>query len=112
MSASDHATKLAEWRDARGLSQRKVAELIGLSLPAYKRLERGELPRPRLAYFVNASIVLDVPLEVLIDEDYLTWRRLSDTRDDAPAPPHSFPAEMLVTEEWEQRDWEGYPDSA
>jgi transcriptional regulator with XRE-family HTH domain len=85
-----------------------MAALMGLSLPAYKRFERGRITRPRLAHFVNASITLDVPLELLIDDDYLSRRSLSDKK--LTSPPWDANAEIRVTSEWEQRRPPEYPE--
>lgn len=82
-----------------------MAEQMGLSLPTYKRFDRGEIVRPPLAYFVNASIILEVPLECLIDARYLYWQSLDN--DDSGKDPQliNAEAEFRETEEWRRRNW-------
>jgi hypothetical protein len=76
-----------------------MAEEMGLFLPAYKRFERGEIPSAKLGYDVNASIVLDVPLEQLLDRELLRWHTLKGRSSDYEGEI----AEISATKEWEQR---------
>jgi transcriptional regulator with XRE-family HTH domain len=66
-------TKLARLRVARGLSQAEMAELTGIPEGTYWKLERGRYPNPRIRHLVNCAIVLDVSLEELAEDDWLTW---------------------------------------
>ena len=82
-----------------------MAEQMGLSLPTYKRFDRGEIKRPPLAYFVNASIILDVPLERLIDPQHLHWQSLGiEELAGDPELKHGE-AEIRETEKWRSRNW-------
>lgn len=92
-------TELAMWRRNRGPTQKRMAEQMGISLATYKRFERGDIARPPLAYFVNASILLDVPLERLIDQRHLEWQPL-DGSDDATHPD----ARIRASDEWLARN--------
>jgi transcriptional regulator with XRE-family HTH domain len=71
-------TRLAQARIERGLSQREMAEATGLSQQTYWRLERGRMSNPPLRYLVNCSIVLQLPLEELLEPVWLKWLDLGD----------------------------------
>jgi transcriptional regulator with XRE-family HTH domain len=77
-------TKLAHVRMRRGVSQKQLAEAIGISEPTYARLERGKMTSPPLGYLVNAALALDVPLDDLIED---RWREWHELRADRPVPP-------------------------
>jgi hypothetical protein len=49
----------------------------------YWRLERGKTKDPRLGLLVNCALALNVPLEGIAEEEWLTWP-IFDV--DAPAP--------------------------
>jgi transcriptional regulator with XRE-family HTH domain len=67
-------TRLAELRVDRGVPQRTMAELLGMGLTAYQKLERSEEPNPRLRHLVNAAEVLKVELDELIEPEWLEWQ--------------------------------------
>jgi transcriptional regulator with XRE-family HTH domain len=56
--------RLKEFRKARGLSQVRLAELIGVSPRVYNRWERG-IATPRLDTVVQIADILDVSLDEL-----------------------------------------------
>ena len=57
------AGKVAERRQARGLSQRELAELVGTTQSAIARLERGGRP-PRIDTLLRIADALDCDLVV------------------------------------------------
>lgn len=57
------ADKVAERRQARGLSQRELAELVGTTQSAIARLERGGRP-PRIDTLLRIADALDCELVV------------------------------------------------
>jgi ribosome-binding protein aMBF1 (putative translation factor) len=57
------ADKVAERRQARGLSQRELAELVGTTQSAIARLERGGRP-PRIDTLLRIAEALDCDLSV------------------------------------------------
>jgi transcriptional regulator with XRE-family HTH domain len=57
------ADKVAERRQARGLSQRELAELVGTTQSAIARLERGGRP-PRIDTLLRIADALDCDLVV------------------------------------------------
>jgi transcriptional regulator with XRE-family HTH domain len=62
-----------------------MVEATGMSRSAYWRLERGLTPNPPLRHLTNCAIVLGVPVEELIEEEWrTTWLQLSE---DGPATP-------------------------
>jgi transcriptional regulator with XRE-family HTH domain len=77
-------TKLADARLRGGLTQAEMAELTGISLPHYRRLERGQLRNPPLRFLVNCAIVLHVDLLDVVDDEWLQWMPF-DARH--PTPP-------------------------
>jgi len=78
-------TKLARVRLASGLTQRDLAEATGISRSAYWRLERGRTVNPPLRHLTNCALVLGVPVEELIEDEWLTaWLQLAP---DGPAAP-------------------------
>ena len=59
------ADKVAARRQARGLSQRELAELVGTTQSAIARLERGGRP-PRIDTLLRIADALDCELEVTL----------------------------------------------
>lgn len=80
-------TKIARRRLRLGLKQRQVAEMTGIPVRQLRRLEKGEIERPPLAYLVNLAMVLDVenPLD-LAEDSWVEWQVL-DARAATPPPP-------------------------
>jgi transcriptional regulator with XRE-family HTH domain len=84
-------TRLARVRLASGLTQRDLFEATGMSRSVYWRLERGRIDNPPLRHLTNCAIVLGVPVEELIEDEWrTTWLQL--TPDGPTAPPD--PAEL------------------
>lgn len=52
------ATRLADYRTERGISQRDVAELLGVSQPTVGLLERGVIYDPHLSMLRKLAVVL------------------------------------------------------
>lgn len=78
-------TKLARARLASGFTQRDLVEATGIARSTYWRLERGRIPNPPLRYLTNCALVLGVPADELIEEEWrTTWLQLTP---DAPAEP-------------------------
>jgi transcriptional regulator with XRE-family HTH domain len=75
---------LARVRMARGLTQEELADVIGISLPTYRRLERKGMENPGLRYLVNAAQALGADLNLLIEDDWREWMVFDETR---PEPP-------------------------
>jgi transcriptional regulator with XRE-family HTH domain len=66
-------TRLARVRQRRGVTQEELAELIGVSVPTYQRLERGTMRNPPLRYLSNCALALGVKLEDVIDTSWREW---------------------------------------
>lgn len=59
--------RIAEWRTARKLNQRELAEKMGIEHTTLGRLERDEIP-VTTEYLTTISRLLDVhPVELIID---------------------------------------------
>jgi transcriptional regulator with XRE-family HTH domain len=63
---SDFATILREKRHASGLSQRHLAERVGVDFSYISKLENGRLPAPSAETIVRLSEVLGCPSEDLL----------------------------------------------
>lgn len=78
-------SRVREIRKRRGLSQRELAALSGLSLSYVRKLEQGTLPGTRVQTFRKIAIALRVPTSRLLAEQ--------DTADDAG---------QAVADQWQQ----------
>jgi putative transcriptional regulator len=58
------ANRLREFREERGLTQERLAELVGLSRQSIISIERGRF-LPSVETALRLSAALDVPLESL-----------------------------------------------
>lgn len=79
-------TKLAHVRMSRGVTQEELAEAVGISVPTYRLLERGQMPNPKLAYLVNCAIALGVEMDAIIEEEWLGWQPLTRQSSRPPRP--------------------------
>lgn len=68
-------TRLAEVRRSRGISQDRLAALIGISGTTYREIETGRNLNPPIGYLANRTLVLGCELEELIDPRYRAWYR-------------------------------------
>jgi transcriptional regulator with XRE-family HTH domain len=82
------ATRLAERRIERGMSQRELADASGISIATLQRLERGLVENPPLRYLTNCALVLGCELDDLVEESWRTWLPLA--RPEPPADPDSL----------------------
>ena len=62
------ATRLKELREARGLTQAKLAEMVGVIPRVYNRWERGSAT-PRLETLVTLADILQVTLDEITGRD-------------------------------------------
>jgi DNA-binding XRE family transcriptional regulator len=70
-------TKLARLRLARGISRGHLARRAGMSESTVKRLERGHQPNPPFRHLVNLALVLEVPIEAIVEDEWREGTRLS-----------------------------------
>jgi transcriptional regulator with XRE-family HTH domain len=82
-------TKLAHARISRGVTQEDLARAVGISVPTYRRLERGDVRNPKLGQLVNCAIALGVELDTLIEDEWREWLTF-DARAAAPPEPQAF----------------------
>lgn len=80
-------TRLAGVRMKRGATQQRTAAAVGLSLTTYRRLERGEIAHPPLAWLRNLSIAFDVELEEILEPGWGDGWTVLDARADTPPTP-------------------------
>jgi transcriptional regulator with XRE-family HTH domain len=60
-------------RRLKNLRQKEVAFRAGIPLGTYRRLERGLIKNPPVRYLVNVSLVLEVNLRDVCENDWLEW---------------------------------------
>jgi transcriptional regulator with XRE-family HTH domain len=82
-------TRLAHARMSRGVTQEELARVVGISVPTYRRLERGEVRNPKLGQLANCAIALGVELDALIEDEWREWLAF-DTRAARPPAPETF----------------------
>jgi DNA-binding XRE family transcriptional regulator len=97
---SKRTTRLAERRLAARYTQKQMAELTGMSVMTYRRLERGELENPPLRHLVNCLWVLrarlpDLRLGDIIERDWLDWHVLDDAAAEPPRAADRAPYELF-----------------
>lgn len=97
---SKDETRLAHLRLEAKLTQKQMAELTGMSLMTYRRLERAEIDNPPLRHLVNCHLVLrsrlpDLRLGQVIEPRWLQWFVLDDTAPAPPDPPKQEPVPPL-----------------
>jgi transcriptional regulator with XRE-family HTH domain len=103
---TDVRTRLAAVRVAAGLTQKELAWAIGIPIANYIRLERGQHRNPPLGWLVNAAIVLDCPLDELIDETMSEWYHFD--RAEPPPPDWRERPEVLTrAERWRIAEEQG-----
>lgn len=82
----DLRTKIARLRVQRRISQADLARTTGLSLATVRRLERGQLTNPPIRFLTNVAIALDVPLEDVIEPEWVQWSDLGSGSSEPPDP--------------------------
>lgn len=71
---------------SRGVTQEELAEALGISVPTYRRIERGETDNPPLRYLVNCALALGVELDAVVEEEWRTWKVFDQERPQPPDP--------------------------
>jgi transcriptional regulator with XRE-family HTH domain len=97
---SKRTTRLAERRLAARYTQKQMAELTGMSVMTYRRLERAELENPPLRHLVNCLLVLrartpDLRLADIIERDWLDWLVLDERATEPPEAPRREKYELF-----------------
>lgn len=90
-------TRLGRSRVAAGITQERLAEVTGIPLATYRRLERGQLDNPPIRYLSNIALALDVDLEEICEDEWLWWTVF---RDGQPAEPPD-PKPLLDPGRWQ-----------
>lgn len=98
-SPTEPKTNLAKARVEARITQKKLAEWVGISLRQYRRIElhledpfeesfddeERKFQRPSLAFLVNCALALGVPFDKVAPPDWqTTWTQLSSERPIAP----------------------------
>lgn len=92
-------SRIAERRQAAGLTQRQVSELTGIPLGTYRRYDRGIEDDPRLRHLVNLARVFDSEVEELVEEGWHTWTAY-DPRSQAPPSGTRHRAAAVAPSNW------------
>jgi DNA-binding XRE family transcriptional regulator len=74
-------SKLAQARLAAGFTQEEMATRTSIPPSTYWRLERGRIANPPAGYIVACARALGVPIEDLIEEDWLPRTTPRPSRD-------------------------------
>ncbi|MBC3515407.1 helix-turn-helix domain-containing protein [Neobittarella massiliensis] len=64
----EFSRQVFRYRDASGLTQEQMAELCGISIKYYQRLEMGQV-NPGLSIVVHIAKVLNIDLDALKSKD-------------------------------------------
>lgn len=83
-------TKLARVRMSRGVTQEELAGAVGISIPTYRRLERGEAKNPKLRHLTNCAIALGVEMDDLIEDEWREWLPFDQGAAATPPEPDEF----------------------
>lgn len=76
-------SELAKARIARGVPRHELARRAGISYESLKRLEYEQVLNAPFWWYRNLSMALRVPLDEILDDRELGWRK----RNMAPQPP-------------------------
>lgn len=85
-------TRLAEWREKRGITQEELAVATGISTSTIRRLENpADIVRanPPLRYLQNCALALGCKLNQLIEPEWQEWM-VFDQRKPRPPKPDEF----------------------
>ena len=77
-------TWLAWHRTEQGLTQADMAELTGIPLATYRKLERGEIENPGIRLLSNCAVVLNTSVFDLVEIKWQRWFPLSEKRKRPP----------------------------
>lgn len=91
----EQKTRLAKWRERRGITQEELARATGLSNSVYWRLEKGRYDNPPLRYLMNCALALGCSLDDLLEEEWRQWMVFDQGKAATPPAP---------TELWRTRD--------
>ena len=82
-------TRLAEWREKRGVTQEELANATGISTSTIRRLENpADLARanPSLRYLQNCALALGCKLNQLLEPEWQEWMPFDQRRSRPPKP--------------------------
>lgn len=100
---------LADYRLAAGLTQEEMAWAIGISPASYIRLERGEVKNPPLGWLVNASFVLNIELDDLLEARLTDWCLLGGRHGPPPAEWYDRPEVIARVQRFRAERGHGAP---
>jgi transcriptional regulator with XRE-family HTH domain len=85
-------SRLAQWREKRGVTQEELAAATGISTSTIRRLENPSsisAANPPVRYLQNCALALGCKLSDLIEPEWQGWM-VFDRRHDAPPNRASF----------------------
>jgi transcriptional regulator with XRE-family HTH domain len=86
---SDRRSRLAAWREKRGVTQEELAAATGISTSTIRRLENPPsitVANPPLRYLQNCALALGCKLSDLIEPEWQEWMVFDGRK---PKPPAS-----------------------
>lgn len=85
-------SKLADWREKRGVTQEELAAATGISTSTIRRMENPPSIRaanPPLRYLQNCAFALGCKLSDLVEPEWQEWM-VFDRRKPKPPDPSNF----------------------
>ena len=83
-------SRLAQWREKRGVTQEELAAATGISTSTIRRLENptGSLAKanPPLRYMQNCAFALGCTLDDLIEPEWREWMVFDQRKAKPPKP--------------------------
>lgn len=83
-------TFLAELRVEHHLTQQELAEMTGIPLTTYRRLERGQMTNPPIRYLINIVIALGLGTDHIFEiceDEWIEWTWFKDKGHKFKEPP-------------------------
>lgn len=77
---------LRDTRIKRGITQQKLADIVGIALRSYQCYEQGTR-EPSLSMLVKLADVLDVPTDYLLERDLALLRSFDGFQESPPSHP-------------------------
>lgn len=71
-------------RVSKRVSQADLAQVTGLSVRTYRRLEAGQIQNPPIRYLANVARALGVPLEDVLEDEWVQWTAFSEGSREPP----------------------------
>jgi transcriptional regulator with XRE-family HTH domain len=102
-SHAKYLSRIALIRIARGVTQRELADAVGVSHKTLRRLESGQMEDPSLALLTNCALALKVRVEQITEPSWSEWKPLRADRTAPPDPDTFFKPGRLKLPLWAEK---------